>query len=216
MQKHLFKQWRNAFVEFWNSLLTEKSWNILIGLKKEPFRFIVIGGWAAYLWTKQHKSKDIDIILPEMKSLDFLKQKYDLRKNNHLKKYEIKIEEIDIDIYVPYYSSFALPLQDIVKETTKIEGIEVVTTEMLLLLKQGAELDRKESIKGQKDKIDIMTLLCYTQIDFKKYFEILKKYSLLHYRHRLKEIVQSFREIKYLNLSIQEYTKKKKEFLKKF
>ena len=61
-------------MEFWNSLLTEKSWNILQELKKENFRFIVIGGWAMYLWTKQHKSKDIDIILPAIKDLEFLKK----------------------------------------------------------------------------------------------------------------------------------------------
>ncbi|MEK6868552.1 MAG: hypothetical protein AABX98_07040 [Nanoarchaeota archaeon] len=60
-------------MEFWNSLLTEKSWKILQDLKKEKFRFIVIGGWAAYLWTQQHKSKDIDIILPELKDLTILK-----------------------------------------------------------------------------------------------------------------------------------------------
>ena len=43
-------------MEFWNSLLTQKSWELLQKLSKEKFRFILIGGWAAYLWTKQHKS----------------------------------------------------------------------------------------------------------------------------------------------------------------
>src|SRR3989338_10282386 len=100
-------------MEFWNSLLTEKSWRIMQELKKEGFKFIVIGGWAAYLWTKQHKSKDIDIILPDWKNLETIKQKYELSKNDNLKKYEIKLDEFDIDIYIPYYSKLTLPIEDI-------------------------------------------------------------------------------------------------------
>ena len=40
--------------EFWNSLLTEKSWNLLIEIKKK-YDFILIGGWAVYLLTRQQK-----------------------------------------------------------------------------------------------------------------------------------------------------------------
>ncbi len=215
MQKNLLLQWRRGCMEFWNSLLTEKSWKILQGLKKEPYHFIVIGGWAAFLWTRQHKSKDIDIILPNIKDLDFLKQKYDLKKNDNLKKYEICFGEIDLDIYVPYYSRLTLPVEDIKKETVKIEGIEVVSPEILLILKQGAELDRRDSVKGQKDRIDIMTLVCFAPIDFKKYLLLLKKYNLDEYRVRLKEIIATFTDIKYLNINQREYAKIKKELLKK-
>ncbi|MBI5001838.1 hypothetical protein HZC31_00470 [Candidatus Woesearchaeota archaeon] len=202
-------------MEFWNSLLTEKSWKILQGMKKEPYSFIVIGGWAAYLWTKQHKSKDIDIILPNIKDLDFLKQNYDLKKNDHLKKYEIQFEEIDLDIYVPYYSQLTLPVEDIKREIITIEGIPVVAAEILLILKQGAEIDRKDSIKGQKDRIDIVTLLCFAPIDFKKYIFLLKKYNLEEYRIRVKHILTGFSDIKYLSLTHQEFVKIKKELLKK-
>jgi hypothetical protein len=31
-------------MDFWNSMLTEKSWNQLLELKKKNFDFIVIGG----------------------------------------------------------------------------------------------------------------------------------------------------------------------------
>ncbi len=41
--------------EYWNSLITEKSWKILQEIKKEH-EFILIGGWAAYLLAKQQKS----------------------------------------------------------------------------------------------------------------------------------------------------------------
>jgi len=96
-------------VEFWNSLLTEKSWNILQEIKGK-FDFILIGGWASYLWTKTHKSKDIDIII-DLKTLYKIKNEYKLIKNDRLKKYEIKFGEIDVDIYVPYYSKLSLPIE---------------------------------------------------------------------------------------------------------
>src|SRR3990167_6840408 len=126
-------------MEFWSSLLTEKSWNLLKELSKKNFQFIVIGGWAAYLWTRLHKSKDIDIIVPDFEDMEYLKKNYDLRKNDSLKKYEIKFEEIDVDIYLPYYSKLALTIEEIKHHSAIIENLHVASPEALLILKQGAE-----------------------------------------------------------------------------
>jgi len=202
-------------MEFWNSLLTESSWKILQNLKSEKFRFILIGGWAAYLFTKQHKSKDIDVIIPNFSDLEILKQKYNLIKNDDLKKYEIKINDIDIDIYVPFYSKLALPIEALSKETTKIESFEVVKSEILLILKQGAEFNRASSVKGQKDRIDIITLLCYSNIDFENYRKFLKNFKLEGYRGRLKEIIKNFKDFKYININEKDYSKKKRELLER-
>ena len=199
-------------MEFWNSLLTEKSWNILQDLKKK-FDFVLIGGWANYLWTKTHKSKDIDIII-DLKTLYILKENYRLIKNDRLKKYEIKIDDIDIDIYVPHYSKLSLPVEFIQKNVTVVEGFKVIIPEVLLILKQGAELNRGYSIKGQKDRIDIMTLLFYSDIDFKKYKEILKIYHL-DYLNELKRIIKIFKDLKHLNANVKDFKKKKGEILKK-
>src|SRR3989344_3048608 len=199
-------------MEFWNSLLTEKSWNILQDLKKK-FDFVLIGGWANYLWTKTHKSKDIDIII-DLKTLYILKENYRLIKNDRLKKYEIKIDDIDIDIYVPHYSKLSLPVEFIQKNVTVVEGFNVIIPEVLLILKQGAELNRGYSIKGQKDRIDIMTLLFYSDIDFKKYKEILKIYHL-DYLNELKRIIKIFKDLKHLNANVKDFKKKKEEILKK-
>ena len=57
-------------MEFWNSLLTEKSQKLLMQLKNQPIKFILIGGWAVWLYTKQQKSKDIDIVLKEIIAKD--------------------------------------------------------------------------------------------------------------------------------------------------
>ena len=201
--------------EFWNSLLTEKSWDILKEISKEKFNFIVIGGWATYLWTKTHKSKDIDIALTNIKDLNFLKQKYNLKKNDRLKKYEISFDEIDVDIYVPYFSQLPIPIEGIKQYSTKLEGLNVVKPEILLILKQGAELDRENSVKGEKDRIDIMALIFFTNIDFKLYLKLLKKYKLENYFIRLKKIITNFKDYDYLNLNPREFKLKKKEVLKK-
>lgn len=202
-------------MEFWNSVLTEKSWNILLELNKEPINFILIGGWAAYLWTNLHKSKDVDIALEDFKALNYLKKKYNLKKNENLKKYEIQFEEIDVDIYVPFYSKLAIPVEEIKKHATKIKGIKVVKPDALLILKQGAEIERKESIKGGKDQIDIMTLLIYSEIDFKTYKKLLKEYKLEHFLPRLKHIIKTFKDIQYLDLNPRQFKLKKKEILAK-
>ena len=56
-------------MDFWNDISTRKSWDLLKILKKK-FNFIVIGGWAIYLWTNALKSKDIDIILTDWNDLE--------------------------------------------------------------------------------------------------------------------------------------------------
>lgn len=201
-------------MQYWNELLTERSWQILQDLKKEKFNFILIGGWAAYLWAKSHKSKDIDIVV-DFQNLEKIKEKYLLKKNQALKKYEIIIEEIDIDIYVPYFSKLAIPLEEVKKHTTKIENFTVVNAEILLILKQGAELQRGESEKGEKDRIDIMDLLLTNSVNYENYYELLKKYKLDKYSDRLINIIKKFKEPKYFTLNPREFKLKKNEMLNK-
>ncbi len=202
-------------MEYWSELVTRKSWDVLLRLKKMPIDFVLIGGWAAFLWTRLHKSKDIDIVLESHEDLAYLKQHFDLKKNTHLKKYEIIIEEVDIDIYVPYFSELTLPAEEIINHKTLIENIAVVVPEVLLILKQGAEKDRSDSVKGKKDQIDILTLVLNVGIDWNKYHQLLKQYGLEAYLERLKTIITQFQEIKYLELNPRQFKLKKKEILQK-
>ncbi len=202
--------------EFWHESLTEESWKKLQDLSKE-LELTVIGGWSVWLWTKQHKSKDIDIIV-NFKQLAKLKEKYDLEKNDRLKKYEIKMPSFDVDIYVPFYSRLALPIEDLLEERVKIDGINTINCESLLILKQGAEIDRRGTIKGQKDSIDLLTILFYAPIDFKKYFSILSKNKKEHFAKELIKTIISFNpkeSEKYLGVNYKEFSKKKKELLEK-
>ena len=119
--------------EFWHNLITEKSFHLLQELRKD-FDFVLIGGWAIYFYTHSLKSKDIDIIV-SLETLGQLKQKFEVYKNERLQKYEIKIEGIDVDIYIPYWSDLGLPIEKIIKNTVSIEGFKLPTKEALLTLK---------------------------------------------------------------------------------
>ena len=192
-------------MEFWNELVTGKSWEVLLKLRREPVPFTLIGGWAAYLWTRMQKSKDIDIVLEDHAGLEYLKQHFTLKKNDSLRKYEIIVDGIDVDIYVPYFSRLTLPAEDIRGYSTIVENIRVARPEALLVLKQGAEMDRGDSVKGRKDRLDIMALVLRTEMDWQLYRELLERYSLAGHLQRLRGIVGSFEDIRYLGLNPREF-----------
>ncbi|MFA5381768.1 MAG: DUF6036 family nucleotidyltransferase [Candidatus Micrarchaeia archaeon] len=198
--------------EFWSDNITKQSWERLQGLTKE-FDFVLIGGWSLFLYTKINKSKDIDILI-DMDTLYTIKNNYDLKKNVNLKKYEIEDKGFDIDIYVPYFSELPIPVEDILKmKNPRIQGIKIVQPEILLILKQCAYLDRKDSIKGKKDSIDIITLLRYGGIDFKKYKQLLKEYKLNEYFDHLIKLIKTFDDHTYTGMDFTEFKKWKKEIL---
>jgi hypothetical protein len=201
--------------EFWNEAATRASWVKLTEIAKQ-FDFILIGGWAVYLWTKAHKSKDIDIVV-DYKTLDALKSSFGLVKNERLKKYEIKQDSFDIDVYVSHYSRLAVPVDALAGHAAKIEGISTVVPEMLVMLKQGAEIERGHSIKGRKDSIDLLTLLIYSGFDLKKYRAMLREFKLERYEDELGRVVRSFSkdDLPYLGMNHQEFVKWKRAFLEK-
>ena len=198
-------------MEYWHDLITEKSWKILQQIKGR-FKFILIGGWAVYLLARTQKSKDIDIIV-SLETLQKLKSIYELRKNDNLRKYEIKIDEIDIDIYVPYYSRLAVPIESIEKQ--KIEGFDVARSEELLILKQGAAEGRKHREKGEKDRIDIMSILLKSGINYERYKNILKKNKQEQLLADLIALVKNFNEYKHFNMLPSEFKRKKIELLER-
>jgi hypothetical protein len=200
-------------MEFWNDEIIEKSWEKLIELKSE-IGFVLIGGWAVYLYTKLYKSKDIDIIV-DYDALKHLRANYVMGKNERLRKYEVKLEEgFDIDVYVPKYSRLAIPAEDIMKMTTAKEGFTVPRPEVLLLLKLGALIDRKESIKGSKDAIDVAGMLFFANCDLGFFKELTIKYDLMNYSRALLSTIENFDPslIKYLNLNQNGFSKLRKEY----
>ena len=108
-----------------------------------------------------------------------------------------------------------IPTEDIRIYSTKIEGFDVVIPEVLLILKQGAELNRRNSIKGEKDRIDIVSLLFFIKIYFNKYFSILKKYKLEDYLNELIKLLKEFKDYNSLNLNPREFKLKRQEIMNK-
>ena len=165
------------------------------------------------LKSKRIQMKDVEEnIVVEINELQKFKQEK-LAKNDRLKKYEIKIGEIDTDIYVSYFSKLAIPVENIEKYSSNVDGFRVALPEVLLVLKQGAWLDRKYSIKGEKDKIDIVSLLFFTDVNFFQYSTLLKKYGLVHYINELILLVKGFMDYDSLSLMPREFKLKKKSII---
>ena len=68
---------------------------------------------------------------------------------------------------------------------------------------------------GEKDILDILTLILNTDLDFKKYQAVLRRFNLGNYKQRLTTIIQNFRDIKYLNLNPREWKLKKATLLRR-
>lgn len=198
--------------EFYNNLATEKSFKVLQQLKRD-FDFILIGGWAVFLYTRALKSKDIDIVV-DYETLEKLKAKFSVFKNERLKKYEIKMQEIDIDIYLPFYSQLGLPIEELKSYCRVVEGFLAPRPEVLLLFKTFTYQQRKGSNKGKKDLIDIFALLSQKNIDWHNYRALVKKYQCQAINEALKEIVAGQGVIPELNLSEHKIAKLKKEVLR--
>lgn len=194
----------------YHDLITEKSWKVLQEFKRK-FRFILIGGWAVYLYTQALKSKDIDLIC-QYEELQKLKEQYELIKNDRLKKYEIHIGEFDIDIYTPFFSELGIPAEDLETMTRVVEGFTVLEPEALLILKQKAYEERKHSHKGEKDKIDIIALL-RDAADFQKYKILIKHYKLSSYEKNLRHILEETQEAPELGLNKHAFAKLKSRLL---
>ena len=197
--------------EFYHNLITEKSFKILQDLRKK-FEFILIGGWAVFLYSGALKSKDIDIII-DYDELQKLKNDYDVFKNDRFKKYEIKIEEIDIDIYLPYFSKLGLKAEEIQEHRQNLEGFSVPIPEVLLILKINAYRERKGSNKGEKDLIDIFSLLKNSATNWAKYKELIRKYNIEDLNEEFKNLISSQKRVPELDLSDHRIAKLKKDIL---
>ncbi len=201
-------------MEFWSSSITEESWDKLVSMRRE-IDFVLIGGWAIYMYTKMHKSKDIDIIV-DYEVFRKLSSSNVIQKNERLHKYEIKSGRFDIDIYLPKYSRLSLPAEEILGHLNrKVGGFVLPVPEALMALKLGAAADRQDSIKGEKDRIDVLSLLFFSDFDPKRFREILETYGRIEYARLLIGILRNAdrRIIRYLNLNEKSFSmlKKKKD-----
>jgi hypothetical protein len=199
--------------DFYQQFVTDKSFSLLQALKGR-YKFILIGGWAVYFYTRALKSKDIDVIV-DFSQLAKLKKEFVLEKNDRLKKYQIKMEAIDIDVYLPYYSDLGFPVEAIGQRITMVNGFTLPEKEVLLLTKLAAYQGRKGSVKGQKDLIDVIGLAALEDFDCQYFVDLAQKYRLNKLRDLLKIMIGKTKEVEELNLNCHVFAKKKKDLLVK-
>ena len=73
--------------------------------------------------------------------------------------------------------------------------------EVLLITKLNAYQNRKGSVKGQKDLIDILSLVLLEDFDFDYFLKLVKKYQLKDYQLTLEKIIKETSEVPELNLN---------------
>ncbi len=198
-------------MQFYNDIITQKSFVYLQTLKKK-YDFILIGGWAVYLYSKSLKSKDIDIII-DYAVLAKLKETNEVFKNERLSKYEISTGNFDIDIYVAHYSQLGIEIEEIKKFAIQKEGFAVPALEILFLMKLFAWHNRRGSSKGQKDELDIFSLALLSEFNWKKYSEFVEKFNFFKHNKEFIDLLKNTRSIKELNINEQAMSKIKKKIL---
>jgi len=198
-------------MNFYHNLIVKKSWELLKTLNRK-YKFILIGGWAVFLYTKALKSKDLDLVL-SFDELEKLKEEFEVFKNERLKKYEARVEEIEVDIYTPFYSNLGLPAEDIQNFVIVLEGFKVPQKEILAILKQKALLARKESVKGRKDLADLISLFRLEDFDWEKYHQIIKNYKLKNWLKTTYQIIKQTRVFEELGLNIHQTASLKRKIL---
>lgn len=198
--------------DYYHHLVTDKSFIILQDLKRR-YDFILIGGWAVFFFTKSLKSKDIDCIVDHT-VLQKFRTDYALVKNARLQKYEIHVEEVDVDIYVHHYSDLGIPIDVIEKNTVRREGFVLPRPEILLLLKQKAYADRQGTSKGEKDHIDIVSLLARVEnFDWHFYKKIIAQHQCDMRRDELRTLLTGMTDVPELSLNQHAYSRLKKAIL---
>ena len=199
---------------YYRNNVTDKSWQLLMRLKKE-YQFVLIGGWAVWLYTEQLKSKDIDIVV-EHSDLEKLKYEYDIEKNERLGKYQFRQGEVEVDVYVPYYSDLGLPAEIVMANKQLVDGFWVPRVELLLALKVVSFVARIGSAKGRKDWLDIISLLNQIENFEAKKITEWSKHDLVN--SGLKLILDELRlatEVKELGINQHQMAKIKRGWLNK-
>ncbi|MEK9180214.1 MAG: hypothetical protein AAB897_02270 [Patescibacteria group bacterium] len=198
-------------MQFYHDSTTDKSFRFLSELKKR-YRFVLIGGWAVFLYTHSLKSKDIDIVL-DYDELGRLREEFIANKNDRLKKYEIKTGEFDVDIYVAHYSDLGLPAEKIREAAVARDGFLAPPLEMLLLLKLYAWRDRRGTVKGRKDELDILSLAFLPEFDWRRYKAMVKEFTFVAYGENLTTLLTAVKSVPELKLNDMRTSRLKKRII---
>ena len=96
-----------------------------------------------------------------------------------------------------------------------LENFKVPDVEILALLKAKALLERKNSVKGRKDLIDLVSLFSLEGFDFKKLGQHARKFQSENLLRVIVEKVKSTTKIDELNLNVHKMAEFKRRTLPK-
>lgn len=205
----------------WRDELIERSWWVLNDLKTFT-DFVVIGGWGVYFWTKKLKSRDLDLYVSQEAfyrlQMELQRRGYALKRNVRLQKFEALIGNVEVDVYTPFMCNLVIPCSDVLHEKlySIIEGFNVATPEVLLILKAQAVQQRWHAEKGVKDRADIISLLQFADIKTDILRDLLDKYDknriLLEVIRRT--VTEGRTEYRFLGLTYERDGAQLRQFLK--
>lgn len=146
---------------------------------------ILIGGWATFVRVGGEISLDIDLITSQESRHKLERVMTDLSpSNNHQgRKLRATIDDVHLDIYLPYESQLGgklrLKVEVLAEYPDKIsfENWTLLRLEAHIATKMAALLDRHFSEKGQKDAREILALLKLEGVDPAVAAEILHRAS---------------------------------------
>lgn len=196
---------------YYHDLVTDQSWQELTRLKK-LIPFVLIGGWATYLYTKALKSKDIDIVI-DYPALSALKDAYNIHKNDRLRKYEAVKGPLAIDIYLPHYSRLGIPVEEVMKQSRVIDGFSVVNPDLLFALKMITLAERGRTPKGRKDFLDLLSLARGGFFNTGAVARLLSDYRQKDAMHSFKTFLSETTQVPELGITTHAYAKLKKSLL---
>lgn len=147
---------------------------------------VLFGGWATYLRTGVAKSHDIDVIV-DHPTLDRLRSKHALSESRHIsgKKFELKVEGVEVDVYPVSQSRLGrelqLPVEALIGWSERIGQVRVLTAEAQFAAKMAALLDRPVTLPGEKDRQEMWALLnTGSGLDFKIVASLLRQAGKTH------------------------------------
>lgn len=127
---------------------------------------VFIGGIATYLHVQRRPktglpleaTHDVDASISAVASSS-LRDRYEFTENPRLHKVQIRVEDIDVDLYPQHIGRLRFSYADLAPYTQRYRGFKIAAIPHLLLLKIDAIKDRGSSKKGAKDRRDVAKLL---------------------------------------------------------
>jgi hypothetical protein len=127
---------------------------------------VFIGGIATFLHVQRRPktglplemTHDVDASISAVAS-GSLRDLEEVTENHRLHKWQIRVENIDVDLYPQHVSELRFSYLDLAPHAQRYRGLSIAAIPHLLLLKVDAIADRGSSGTGAKDRRDAAKLL---------------------------------------------------------